>query len=110
MAVSRKMLIGASGATMFCVGAWFLVNYEGQNRIWAIAKERDFCKTETCEEGITLVYDGISAKYSVSRPKIDWCIGVQEVNKVEVRKGSWLKNMIVEAAYWPCSEFRARDS
>lgn len=103
--MSPKTILFAIAVVGGCAGVWFWVNYEGQKSVLQLARKTNLCKTEICQEGTSVVYDAMTAKYNVSRMKIDWCLGVEELSQIKVRKGGWIKSMLVETAYWPCGVF-----
>lgn len=101
----KKIFVWALSLAGAAAASWAVyefVCYEGRRELLKIAREKDFCKTDGCEEGSDAVHTILVNSTGASAGKIDWCIGVSSIAQVRVHRGGWLKAIAVDGMNYPC--------
>jgi hypothetical protein len=77
---------------------------KGEKALHELAKEGGFCKTDTCEEGMTYASEYLGGEFGISPRMVRWCMGVDAVAHENLVFGDALKTVLTTAMYIPCGD------
>lgn len=76
----------------------------GEGSILQLAREGNFCKTDTCDEGVNYVVGFLEAHYSLSPHDVKWCMGVDVIAHYELPFGNGVKKFVTDKMYSRCGD------
>lgn len=94
------VIVALCGAAPFAVEP--VVKKIGENSIRQLAKDGNFCTTDSCEEGINYAIGFLETNYGLSPDNVKWCMGVDVIANYELPSGNALKKSITNQMYSRC--------
>lgn len=85
-------------------GLWAWTTSMGHKAVVEIAREKGLCTDTECEEGTRLALLTVSESTGMSPAMIEWCVGVDDWAATPVRRGGWMKAILIEGMYLPCGQ------
>lgn len=94
------VIIALLGAAPFLLRPY--VENLGQNSLELLARDGNFCETDTCEEGVSYVVAFLETNYGLSEQQVKWCMGVDEISHYQLPFANGLKNALTDYMYRRC--------
>lgn len=76
----------------------------GWDRAQDLAWEYDYCAAPSaCVQETDEVLQLLAGETGMNISTVQWCLGVMKWDEANVRRGGWIKGLLVGAMSWPCS-------
>lgn len=101
---SVRWLLGIVIVAALGFGLWEWTTSMGRTRLVDVAREKGFCQSAECVEGVLQVSSLIGSQHNMSASMVQWCVGVDRWAETRARKAGWLKAIVVWGMYLPCGD------
>jgi hypothetical protein len=97
-----KIGAGVGLGALVLFGYYQFTMYEGRSALIDLAREKNLCSDDRCDDGLKIVEDLMQKEKGISPGLLEWCVGVDDWADTRVARGGAIKDIMVWAMYLPC--------
>ena len=79
-----------------------LVNWLGKSELYAFAEDKNYCRTESCEEGIAYVTELLHKQSGIDAKDVPWCMATNRIYYTDLYSLNGLKVKFTNWMYETC--------
>lgn len=79
-----------------------LINRLGQSELYAFAQDKNYCRTESCEEGIAYVTELLHKQSGIDEKDVPWCMATNRIYYTDLYSLNGLKVKFTNWMYETC--------
>lgn len=78
------------------------INYIGKSELYAFAHDKNYCRTDSCDEGIAYVTELLHKQSGISEKDVPWCMATNKIYYTDMRFLNGLKVKFADWMYQTC--------
>lgn len=79
-----------------------LINRLGRSELYAFAQDKNYCRTESCEEGIAYVTELLHKQSGIDEKDVPWCMATNRIYYTDLYSLNGLKVKFTNWMYETC--------